>query len=53
MAIHYRAAKNSLRGTGWLRVYHGQGRLLSKLSKAQSNGKFRERHSAHVVTTDA
>ncbi len=31
---------------GWLRVFYGLDLLLSKLSKAQSNGKFRERNSA-------
>jgi hypothetical protein len=30
---------------GWLRVYYGLDLLLSKLSKAQRHGKFRERHS--------
>jgi hypothetical protein len=28
-----------------LRVYYGLDLLLSKLSKAQSSGKFREQHS--------
>ncbi len=28
-----------------MRVYYGLGRLLSKLSKAQSSGKFREQHN--------
>jgi len=31
-------------GLGWLRVYCGLDLLLSKLSIAQSSGKFRERH---------
>ncbi len=31
---------------GWLRVYYSLDLLLSKLSKAQSNGKFRERNSS-------
>jgi hypothetical protein len=30
---------------GWLQVYYGLDLLLSKLSKAQSNGKFRERNN--------
>ena len=30
---------------GWLRVYYGLDLLLSKLSKAQRNKKFRERHT--------
>ncbi len=33
-----------------MRVYYGLDLLLSKLSKAQSNGKFRERHSVYETT---
>jgi hypothetical protein len=39
---------------GWLLVYYGLDLLLSKLSKAQSSGKFCERHSyaaAYWATT--
>ncbi len=34
---------------GWLRVYYGLDLLLSKLSKAQSNRKFREQNTLNSV----
>jgi hypothetical protein len=34
---------------GWLRVYYGPNFLLSKLSIAQSSGKFCERHNIYAL----
>ena len=34
---------------GWLRIYYGLDLLLSKLSKAQGKGKFRERYNCFYV----
>jgi hypothetical protein len=33
---------------GWVQVYYGLDLLWSKLSIAQSSGKFRERHSTNA-----
>jgi hypothetical protein len=47
-AVRRKMVSNCVCFKGWMRVYYGLDLLLSKLSKAQSNGKFRERHRSHI-----